>query len=91
MSVDSKDLSGPTDFVLDSLSRWLTGGPEFEVFRPIVVSYSIDVVDIFVGEQWPSEDLFHDKAVFRDVLACASSDCAIHIPAFDGSLAFFAT
>ena len=41
-------------------------GPEFKVLQPIVVADAVDVVDGFVGQQFPSDVSLHHKAVFED-------------------------
>jgi hypothetical protein len=57
----------PLDRVADSNSRRLRSGPEFEVFRPIVITHTIAVVNRFAGLQVPTEQLLDNENVFEDV------------------------
>jgi hypothetical protein len=48
ISVELGDLTSPTNFVLNALTRWLTGRPKLKVFWSVVESVTIDVVDVFM-------------------------------------------
>ena len=43
-------------------------GPKFEVFKPIVVPDSVFVMNRLVWIEAPSEMLFHDSPMFRNIL-----------------------
>ena len=57
----------PLDRVADSNSRRLRSGPEFEVFRPIVITHTIAVVNRFAGLQVSTEQLLDNENVFEHV------------------------
>jgi hypothetical protein len=43
--------------------------PEFEVLRPVVISHTVAVMDLFVGEEVPPQYLLHDEDVFEHIAA----------------------
>ena len=57
----------PLDRVADSNSRRLRAGPEFEVFRPIVITHAISVMNRLAVLQVPTEQLLDNENVFEDV------------------------
>jgi hypothetical protein len=68
----------PLDRVADSNSRWLRSGPEFEVFRPIVIAHTVAVVNRFARFQVSAEQLLDDENVFEDVRTCSCARVVGH-------------
>lgn len=55
------------DLVHGALAGAMTRREKFEVFNPIVVPHSVDVMDGLFGEQWSPDVLLHDHAVLTPV------------------------
>src|SRR5207248_6738071 len=67
--VSGDDLMCPGENVLDSLSAWLPGDPQFQVLQAVVHSVAVDVVDVLPREQWASEFPLHEETVFQNPTA----------------------
>ncbi len=53
------------DRVRNPLSWWLTSRPQFQVFYPVVASYAVYVVNIFMAVQRTAKMLLHDKTMLE--------------------------
>ena len=69
--ISSEYFARPRDSIAHSDAGWLRPGPEFEIFRPIVVAYAVTVVDGLRRQQVTAQDPFHHDYVFEDVLTFA--------------------
>ncbi len=54
-------------FVVEMLMKSLTS--QYKIGRPVVVPLVVDVVNVLVSRQRPSDLLFHDQAMLIDVSA----------------------
>ena len=53
----------PGDLVLDSLTCWLSLGPELQVLDPVVILHAVDVMNILMWKKFATQHLGHDLAV----------------------------
>src|SRR5258708_4872534 len=52
--------------ILDSLPRAVGARPKFKIFRPVVQSDPVLVVNGLKRQEFPAQRLLHHKPVFRD-------------------------
>lgn len=69
VAVDFEEGDRPVDLVLDSLSGWLRGNPQFQVLRAVVVAYAVLVVDVLKLAKRAAKLLLHHMAVLGNHLA----------------------
>lgn len=65
----SKIGNRPLNCILNPLSFRLAGDPQFEVFKAIVVLYSILVMYILVAFQWSAKVMLHKVTMLKMVLS----------------------
>jgi hypothetical protein len=66
VGVKPDHVSTKCELVDHTLTGAVSAGKEFEVLQPVVLPVPVDVVDGFLGVQFPTEVLGHDVAVFHD-------------------------
>lgn len=54
------------------LSDVLASTNKLQVFKPIIATISVSVMDVFVGSENTAEMAFHDDSMFKPVLAAKS-------------------
>jgi hypothetical protein len=69
LAVAAEDLQCECQQILNTLARGMHGNPELEVFRSVVVLNAVPMVHGLARKQLPSEDGFHDEAVFQHLFA----------------------
>jgi hypothetical protein len=83
------DVICPIQQVDYTLPGRLSAGPQLQVFQPIVVSFAIDMVDIFVAVQWTLQMTFHHIAMFGVPVITPSLILAKVSRAFDFDVTVF--
>src|SRR5438093_550073 len=55
--------------LMNTQTSWVGTHPQLQVFRPIVVSPTINMVNVLMSRQHPTELSFHHHAVFKPIVA----------------------
>ena len=71
--ISSKYFLRPRDPIADPDAGRLWASPEFQVLWPIVVAYSVAVMDRLRRQQIAAEDPLHYEYVFEDVLSLSGA------------------
>ena len=58
-----KERDSEGNFIFDSLTFWIASIPEFQIFRTIVLSIAVFVMNSFMQMKRATENLFHDFAM----------------------------
>lgn len=66
VGVCAKHINGELHLVDDSLAGTVAAAEKFEVLDSVVVSDSVDVMDSFFGQKFPSDVFFHNKSVLEN-------------------------
>jgi hypothetical protein len=66
LGVEREHFESESDLICDSGSRTVASSSKLQIFRSIVVSDTIDVVDSFVGAKVASKDLLHHVAMVKN-------------------------
>lgn len=70
--IQGDDLFRPHKQVARSLAGRVRLAPQFKVFRAIILSYAVLVMNNFLAQQWSADQGAHDKPMFKDVMTFVS-------------------
>ena len=67
IAVLTENIASPRHKVLYPLARWLSGDPHLQIFRTVVVLHTVLVVNIFMRQKRPPDDVRHHLPVLINV------------------------
>lgn len=69
LGIEREHFEGESHLIRDAGSRAVAACSEFQIFRPIVVTNAVDVVNGFFWSKFSPEYLLHDVAVVKNLLS----------------------